>query len=103
MTIKKDFVKIVSRSLGYKPKEASFLVSFIIDLIHAKTLETGYVKIDEHLFVRKIVPEKKFIDNLFHQERVCPARTTVVYHNSRDKNKRIGGKNEIEAVPEFDT
>ena len=80
---KRDIVKKVSESLGLSKRQAEYHLSFILDLIILEAERTGKVKIDSHVFYKRTISERKWMDILHGVERNTPTVHLVSYRNTK--------------------
>jgi len=84
---KREIVKKVAESLGLSKRIAEYYVSFILDLIIMEAETTGKVKIDSHVFYKRTISARKWMDMLHGVERSTPTVHLVSYRNTRKFRK----------------
>lgn len=80
---KRDIVKKIAESLGLSKRQAEYYLSFILDLIILETERTGKVKIDSHIFYKRTISARKWMDILHGVERNTPTVHLVSYRNTK--------------------
>ena len=85
---KREIVKKAAESLGLSKRQTEYYVSFILDLIIMEAERTGQVKIDSHVFYRRTISERTWLDRLTGVLRTTPAVSLVSYRNTRRFRKR---------------
>ena len=80
---KKEIIRKVAESLGLSKRTAEYYTSFILDLIILEAERTGKVKIDSHVFYKRTITARKWMDMLHEVERSTPTVHLVAYRNTK--------------------
>ena len=80
---KRSIVKKISEALGISKRTGEYYVSFILDLIILEAERTGKVKIDSHVFYKRTISARKWMDILHGVERQTPTVHLVSYRNTK--------------------
>ena len=90
---KVEFVKKAATHLGLSAKQTEYYISFILDLIILEAERMGQVKIDSHVFYKRTIAGRVWMDMLHNVQRTTPPVHLVAYRNTR-KFKKERKKNE---------
>lgn len=84
---KVEIVRKIAESLGLSKRVAEYYTSFILDLIILEAERTGKVKIDSHVFYKRTISGRTWMDMLHGIERTTPTVHLVSYRNTRKFTK----------------
>lgn len=84
---KVEIVKKIAESLGLSCRIAEYYTSFILDFIILEAERTGKVKIDSHVFYKRTISGRTWMDMLNEVERTTPPVHLVSYRNTRKFRK----------------
>jgi len=85
---KVEFVKKTAESLGLSARVTEYYISFILDLLILEAERTGKVKIDSHVFYRRTISGRTWMDMLHNVQRITPAVNLVSYRNTTKFRKK---------------
>lgn len=91
---KSEITKAIGKQLKWTREDAEYFVAYILDYIVYEAYRTGEVRINGHIFSRKVYQGRNFVSRLDGKEYTTSDTITVSY-----KNRRLKFKTKKKIVP----